>query len=226
MAVLLLLLGCALPPNNALRDWARLASVLIDHPDGLGPAAPESLLAQQQALAIYLYALSVLAKEESPLTFRDTAYTPLVARAAADDPAAGEAVAALGQVLATAHAANLQPHARARSAGSATVIEDLRLRPTIRNADPPLQILVGTLSRGMPDPVTPQQETYRQLLAAIGEGHALLKANVAVIRQREVGRAILAQDDRLRRFAVTLEPDAAVGLRPDPAGMVGAVVQP
>ena len=34
--------------------------------------------------------------------------------------AAGEAVATLGQVLATAHADNLPPHARARSAGSAS----------------------------------------------------------------------------------------------------------
>lgn len=229
IAAVLLLTGCALPPNTALRDWARLASVLADHPDAVAPAASsarDGLVAQQEALAIYLYALSVLAKEESLLTFRDDAYAPLIPRAAAADPAAGEAVAALSQALATARAGNFPPHARARSAGSATVLEDLRLRPLIGAADAPVQVLVGTLSRGTAGLAGPEEETYRQVLTAIGEGHALLKARVDVIHQREVARAILDQEDRLRRLVLILQPDAAVGLRPDPAGMVGTVVQP
>ncbi|MBW6397099.1 hypothetical protein KPL78_04525 [Roseomonas sp. HJA6] len=229
IAAVLLLTGCALPPNTALRDWARLASVLADHPDAVAPAASsarDGLVAQQEALAIYLYALSVLAREESLLTFRDDAYAPLIPRAAAADPAAGAAVAALGQALATARAGNFPPGARARSAGSATVLEDLRLRPLIGAADAPVQVLVGTLSRGTAGLAGPEQETYRQVLTAIGEGHALLKARIDVIRQREVSRAILDQEDRLRRLTLILQPDAAVGLRPDPAGLVGAVVQP
>jgi hypothetical protein len=224
-----LLGGCTLPPNTALRDWARLASVLTDHPSAAqapAPAERDGLIAQQEALAIYLYALSVLAQEESMLTFRSEAYAPLVPRATAADPTAGAAVAQIGRLLAAARAGNLEPGARARSAGSPMVIEDLRLRPLIRAADPPVQVLVGTLSRGMAGLPGSEQDTYRQLLAAIGEGHALLKARASNIRQREVEREIHAQEDRLRRLMLILAPDPAVGLRPGAAGMVGAVVQP
>lgn len=221
-----LLFGCALPPNTALRDWARLASILTDHPGAVAapdPVRREGLLAQQEALAIYLYALSVLATEESTLTFRAEPFAPLAPRAAAADPAAGPAVAEIGRLLAAARAANLPPRARANSAGSATVVEDLRLRPMIRAADAPVQVLVGTLSRGA---TGPEADTYRQVLAAIGQGHAMLKAQAGDIRQRETARDIMAQEDRLRRLMLILAPDPAVGLRPDPAGLVGAVVQP
>ena len=229
MLPVLFLLGCALPPNTALRDWARLASVLADHPDAAAPRAPaerDGVLAQQEALAVYLYALSVLATEESILTFRADAFAPLVPRAAAADPAAGAAVAEIGRLLAAARAANPQPGARARSAGSPTVIEDLRLRPLIRAADPPVQVLVASLSRGTAGMAGPDAETYRQLLTAIGEGHAVLNTRATDIRQREVAREIMAQEDRLRRLMLIHAPDPAVGLRPDPAGAVGAVVQP
>lgn len=225
----LLMLGCALPPNTALRDWARLASILTDHPSAVAASAPaerNGLLAQQEALAIYLYALSVLATEESTLTFRAEAFAPLVPRAAAADPEAGAAVAELGRLLAAARAANLPPGARANSAGSQTVVEDLRLRPLVRAADAPVQRLVGSLARGTDAIAGPDQEAYGQVLAAIGQGHAMLKAHAADIRQREMARDIMAQEDRLRRLMLILAPDAAVGLRPDPAGLVGAVVQP
>ncbi len=225
----MLLAGCSLPPNTALRDWARLASVLADQPSAAQAPVPDErdgLLAQQEALAIYLYALSVLAQEESTLTFRAEAFAPLVPRAASADPAAGPAVAEIGRLLDAARAGNLAPGARASSAGSSTVIEDLRLRPLIRAADPPAQVLVGTLSRATVGAPGSDQDTYRQLLAAIGEGHALLKARASNIRQREVEREIHAQEDRLRRLMLILAPDPAVGLRPGAAGMVGAVVQP
>ena len=209
------MVGCALPPNTALRDWARLASILVDHPSAIvAPMPPErdGLLAQQEALAIYLYALSVLATEESTLTFRAEPFAPLVPRAAAANPAA--------------RAANLPPGARANSAGSQTVVEDLRLRPLIRAADAPVQVLVGTLTQGIGGTDAPEQAAYREVLAAIGQGHAMLKAGAADIRQREMARDIMAQEDRLRRLMLILAPDPMVGLRPDPAGLVGAVVQP
>lgn len=218
LVVLALLAACALPPNTALRDWARLGSVLVDRPDAL--AGSEGLVAQQQALAIYLYALSVLAQEESQLTFRAASYAPLGPRATASDPAAGAAVVQLGRLLAAAQAANLAPGARARSAGSQTVIEDLRLRPLIRDADAPVRMLAASLARGAGDPA------YRDLLTAIAEGHALLQSQAGTIGQRATARDIHDQEDRLRRIMLILEPDATVGLRPDPAGAVGAVVQP
>ncbi|MBR0651433.1 hypothetical protein GXW78_17315 [Roseomonas terrae] len=219
--VLALLVGCALPPNTALRDWAQLASVAADQPEAVPPGdARDGLRAQQAALSIYLYALSVLAQEESMLTFRAEAYAPLVRRAAAGDAAAGAAVAQLGRLLEAAYAANPVPGARARSAGSPTVIEDLRLRPLIRGADAPVQGLAATLAQGTGD------DAYRAVLLAIAEGHALLATRAADIRQRAMARDIQAQEDRLRRLMLFLAPDPAVGLRRDLAGPVGAVVQP
>jgi hypothetical protein len=147
VAALTLAAACALPPNSALRDWARLGSVLVDHPQAA--ARQDGLLAQQEALAIYLYALSVLAESESQLTFRTDAYAAITARAQAAGPSAGEAVAAIGRLLAAAQAANLPPGARARSAGSQTLVEDLRLVPLLRDADAPVQQLARA-SRGAP----------------------------------------------------------------------------
>lgn len=143
LAVILLLAGCALPPNTALRDWARTASVLADHPavtaqrDADPDTRLDGLLAQQEALAVYLYALGVLAVEETPLTFRDDAYAPLVSRAGAADPAADRAVAEIGGLLRAARDANLSPDARAYSAGAARRVQDTRLRPFVAAADPP-----------------------------------------------------------------------------------------
>ena len=87
-------------------------------------------------------------------------------------------------------------------------------------------LFAASEDRGTAGMVGPDAETYRQLLTAIGEGHALLNTRATDIRQREVAREILAQEDRLRRLMLILAPDPAVGLRPDPAGAVGAVVQP
>jgi hypothetical protein len=224
VAALALLGGCALPANTALRDWARLASVAMDRPAALtapDAASRDGLLAQQEALAIYLYALSVVATEESTLTFRAAAFAPLVPRAATADPVGGAAVAELGRLLDAARAGNIPPGARDRSAGSPTVIEDLRLRPLIRGADAPVQRLAASVARGATG-----QGAYRDMLAAIAEGHAMLVVNAANIRQRGVARAILAEEDRLRRLVFIVPPDAAVGLRQDPAGAVEAVVQP
>jgi hypothetical protein len=227
--ILLLFQGCALPPNTALRDWARLASILVDQPAALAPAdAPmrDGRVEEQEALAIYLYALSVLAPGETTLTFRADAFAPLPPRAAAVDPASGQAVATIGRLLDAARAANLEPGARAGSAGSATVIEDLRLVPLLRAANPPVQLLLASLARGTTGAPGPEAMAYRDVLAAIGESHAMLAEGAGNIRQRGMARAILAQEDRLRRLTLILPPDPAVGLRPDPAGMVGAVVQP
>jgi hypothetical protein len=227
--LLLLLPGCALPTNTALRDWARLSSILVDQPAAVAPAAApmrDGRVAQQEALAIYFYALSVLAPGETTLTFRADAFAPLAPRAAAVDPASGEAVATIGRLLEAARAANLEPGARARSAGSATVVEDLRLAPLLRAANPPVQLLLASLARGTASTSGPEAEAYRDGLAAIGESHAMLAAAAGDVRQRGMARAILAQEDRLRRLMLILAPDPAVGLRPDPAGMVGAVVQP
>lgn len=232
--MLLLLAGCALPPNTALRDWARTASVLADHPAVSAPRGSDpvrdGLLAQQAALSVYLYALGVLAVEETPLTFRDDAYAPLASRAAAADPAAGRAVAEIGGLLRAARDANLSPDARAYSAGADRRVQDTRLRPFVAAADPPVQALVAALSAGLaalpPGAVPGDRQTYLDILAAIGEGHAMLARRVRHITQQEVARDLRAQEDRMRRLAILLPPDAAMAGRDAGGAAVAAVVQP
>lgn len=258
LVALVLTAGCALPPNTALRDWARTASVLADHPAAIAPppeaapppasrraprqppapedeAAParrDGLAAQQEALAIYLYALGVLAEEEQPLTFREDAYAALAMRAAAADAAAARAVGEIGAILRAARDANLPPGARANSAGQATVVEDLRLRGVIHAADAPVQTLVAALSAGIAATgggearQVEDREAYLRVLAAIGEGHAMLKARARHITQEEVARELRAQEDRLRRAAIRLPADPVIAARRPVGGVVAAVVQP
>jgi hypothetical protein len=223
----LLVVGCALPPNTALRDWSRAASVTVDRPALLAPPdRRDGLAAQQEALAIYLYALGVLAEDEQKLTFDAAAFAALPPRAAATDPAAGHAVGEIGAILSAARAANLAPGARAYSAAPAPLVEDNRLRRVIRTADAPVQALVAALAAGIDAGGDADRETYRRLLAAIGEDHAMLKANATHIRAREVARGIMAAQDRLVRLSRRLPPDPMVAARVQPAGLVAAVAQP
>lgn len=224
---MLLVVGCALPPNTALRDWSRAASVAVDRPALLAPPdRRDGLAAQQEALAIYLYALGVLAEDEQPLTFDAAAFAALPPRAAAADPAAGRAVGEIGAVLAAARAANLAPGARANSAAPAPLVEDNRLRQVIRTADAPVRALVAALVSGIEAGGDPDRETYARLLAAIGEDHAMLRAKATHIRAREVARGIMASQDRLVRLSRRLPPDPVVAARVQPAGLVALVAQP
>jgi hypothetical protein len=207
LAALAMLAGCALPPNTALPDWARSASELA----GQAVAEPEATRAGREALAVYLYALGVVAAEDV-LTFRDAPYAALAARAAT--PAVGE----LGAVLRRARDANPDLEARANSAGRSDVIEDLRLRPMLQAADPPVQALVALLSAGSADPAE------RAVLARIGEGHALLAAragSLVALGQRGTAREIRAAEEALLRAGARLPArDAAA------AAAIAATVQP
>jgi hypothetical protein len=209
-----MLAGCALPANTALPDWAGSASVLA------GQAAPaddrDAPRALRETLAIYLFALGVVAREEA-LVFRASAYDALNPRAAAAGPAAARAVEAIGAALRMAHAANPDPQARAYSAGQSRVVEDLRLRPMIRAADPPVQAIIAMLAEAA-DPAE------RAVLARIGEGHALLAARArGVVRlgQRETAREIRAAEEALLRAGARLPAGAASA-----AAAVAATVQP
>lgn len=168
----------------------------------------------------------MLAEDEQPLTFDAAAFAALPPRAAATDPAAGRAVGEIGAILAAARAANLAPGARAYSAAPAPLVEDNRLRQVIRTADAPVQALVAALAAGIDAGGDPNRETYRRLLAVIGEDHAMLKANATHIRAREVARGIMAAEDRLVRLSRRLPADPMVAARVRPAGLVAAVVQP
>lgn len=204
LAALAMLAGCALPPNTALPDWARSASELA------GQAAAEPHAARD-ALAVYLYALGVVAAQDV-LTFRDAPYAALAARAGTP------AVDALGAVLRRARDANPDLEARAHSAGRSEVVEDLRLRPMLQAADPPVQALVVLLSAGSGDPAE------RAVLARIGEGHALLAqraGSLVALGQRGTAREIRAAEEALLRAGARL-PARDAGA----AAAIAATVQP
>lgn len=175
---LALIAGCGLPRDAALADWARSASVVVDQPR-LAPPPEGGVRAMQEALAVYLFALGVLA-EEGRLTFHEAAYEPLASRTAAVDPAAAAAIGQLGALLLRDSLSNPpSPSASDGTAsdGGAVVPEDTRLRATLRGADAPVQTLIAALSaavaRGEP--------------AASPDGFlALHMAAEPVLRQREL----------------------------------------
>jgi hypothetical protein len=222
--LLLLLAGCALPENTALRDWARTASVTADRPSLL--PAGDALLAQQEALAIHLQALSVLARPEQTLAFDADAHARIRARAGAD-PRAARALAALGEALRAARAANLPPGARADSAHPAPLVEDRRLVPFIAASDPPLQALLAILAGGLGDgAAAPGRAAYLRVLGAIAEDHAMIASLAAHVEEREAARRMQAAEDRLLRLAFLLPADPAVAGREGRAGAVARVAQP
>lgn len=228
LAVLAMSAGCALPPNTGLQRWAHTASVVVGQV-APGPAAAPAAGAgsnpgdgigdaMRAALAVYLFALAVVA-EERILTFREDAYAAILARPAAGDAAASEAVSRLGLALRAARDANPDPVAQAHSAGSPTVIEDLRLRPLLLAAEAPVQRLIAMLSAR-----AGEDTASRAVLARIGEGHALLASRARSpvrLGQRETEREIRASEDALLRAARDLSgtPNLA-------AAAVAATVQP
>lgn len=214
----LLAAGCALPPNTALTDWARTASAVVDRP-ALLPPEP-SAAAQQQAVAIYLYALSVLGEEEQPLRFRAARFAPIAAAAGSPGSPPADAAAAIGRALAGASAANLRPGARADSAHPAPLVEDNRLPPFVRAGEAPLRVLLDALAAPLPP------GPYRASLAAIAEDHAMIAASAAHLSQRALARSLQAAEDRLRRNARLLPPDPQVLARGPGEGAVAATVQP
>ncbi|NOG69876.1 hypothetical protein [Roseicella sp. DB1501] len=161
--------------------------------DAAGAASQDAM---QDALAIYLYALGLVA-DGAPLPFRAAAFAPLPAAAGGS---AGQAVAELGAVLQAA-------------------ADEQRLRPMIRAADAPVQALVATLLARRRE-----GEAYRLVLLRIGEGHALLAAAARGPlrrRPRETARAIREAEDALRRAAAALPP-----ARPGNGAIIAATVQP
>lgn len=219
------LAACALPAETALRDWALSASVAVDRPSML--AGADHLLAQQGAVAAYLYAVSVLADPEQLLTFREEAFAPLVARAGAADPAAGAAVAEIGARLRAARSGNLPPGARANSAGQ-PLVEDLRFEALVRAGDAPLQVLLAGLGgpfAGAPAGADGRQ-AYGRLLGAVAEDHAWLAARPLRMRQRATARDMRDAESRLLRLLRALPPDPAVAVRGPAGGPVAAIVQP
>lgn len=187
-----LLAACNAPDYTPVRDWARTASLVADHPAAtVQPGTQrDGILAMQEALATYLAALARMA-DDGVLPYPEDPFVQQAVRAAAADREGGEAVAGLGAFLRRATRGNWQAP---------------ELRDSIRTADPLVQALVAALGRAVRGDVADQgaEDAYAAALAAIGEGHALLKARARHITSEEVARLARAEEDRLRRAARAL----------------------
>ncbi|MBP0464043.1 hypothetical protein J5Y09_08985 [Roseomonas sp. PWR1] len=189
--------ACGLPPNHALRDWARTAGIAVDRPS-LAPAAAGDVLARQAALAGWLQALAILAEEEGMPAFGPAQGS------APTDPAS----TALAGVLRTAAAT---PPNRGPAVGADAQDEQRRLPVAIRAADPHVQALIAALSADM---AGGEREEYRRALAAIGATHGMLAARARHLRQEDLARDLRQAEDGLRRIMLRLPPDPMVAARP------------
>lgn len=220
LAALALLAACNAPDYTPVRDWARTASLATGDPvlgAAMPPAAPDGVLAMQDALATYLSALAVMA-DDGVLPYPEDPFVDLAARAATADPAGGAAVAAIGGKLRHATRGNWRAP---------------QLRDAIVDFDPAVQDLVKALAAGAeraePPPEAPAERLrdparraaaaqatqdraalararsdYAALIRQVGEGHAMLAAHAARITRDEAVQLILAQQDRLRRAMLAM----------------------
>jgi hypothetical protein len=188
LLALLALTSCGAPDYTPVRDWASTASLALDEPE-LGQTGS---LAMQQALVTYLQAVSVLASD-GVLPYRESPFSTLAITAGRDSERGGQAVAALGLLLRHANRTNAQAP---------------QLRDNIVAADPHVQALVESLSATMQREGTENaaRRQYLFVLAQVGQGHALLKAQAPRITQEEAVQRIRAAEDQLRRSAARTWP--------------------
>jgi hypothetical protein len=140
--------GCGLPPNTAVGDWSRTASIAADRPSLAGPPHAAATRAMQEALATYFYALGIL-WDSAALPFRPTEFAALAAPAAAFEPAAGAAIQQLGANLrAASEDLPLQFLPRDNS-GPRPLREDWRLVNLIAASDGAVQALLVALARAV-----------------------------------------------------------------------------
>lgn len=250
------LTACSAPDYSAVRDWAGAASRTADYPtivtscfyrsDGSVSPTPlwgDGTLAMQDALSIYLSALSTIAAD-GVLEYQVDPFVQLTGRAGAASEAGGLAVGTLGGLLYRTTRRN----ARAPQLGETTAVADesvqaliAALRMALRDAGLHVAgernvVAAGyiQLEYATKDPVSRQmlrelaamrdreyaagkaaRTNYDLVLASIAEGHALLKTRNARLSQAETARDIRAAEDALRR-AADLLPRA---MAPMPAGV-------
>lgn len=215
-------------------------------PPQAAAAAGDAALAMQQVLEAYLGALGTLALG-GRLTFAEAPFAEQSARVAPVSPDAAEAITAIGaqlhgvvasgarrralsetvrvadppvQRLLTALAAEVEAAGRRdRPDRAAIAAEYARLAqqargPAERRA---LQDL-GTLREREVAGDQAAYATYRDVLARIGEGHALLVARASHLGQEESFRQIRAAEDALRRAMAALPPPLPAPAPQPPSG--------
>lgn len=205
---LLLLAGlapaaCGLPPNTALRDWARTAAIATDRLPVAGGADRDAFLARQAALSGWLQALAILAEEEGMPAFR-----------AASIPTADPAAATLAEAL---RAAAATPPNRGPAVGADAQDEARRLPVAIRAADPAVQAIAAALAAALDGE---GQGDARRAVSAIATTHALLAARVRHLRQEALGRELREAEDGLRRLLPRLPGGTSLGAQPQGATLV------
>lgn len=145
---LLLLGACGLPPNTAVGDWARSASIGTNRPGFATPPHAAPVRAMQQALGIYFTAIGVL-WDNAELDFRAAEFMALAPDVGIFDPAAGEAIRALATNLrAASNDRPLQSLPR-DNAGPRPLPEDWRLANLIGASDGAVQLLLASLARAV-----------------------------------------------------------------------------
>ncbi len=182
LALAALLAACSAPDYTPVRDWARTASLVPDHPAG---TAEDGRAAMQEALATYLAALARMA-DDGVLPYLEDPFVDLAARAARADAAGGAAVAAIGRRLRVASRQNWRAP---------------ELSGAVTAFDADVQALVAAAAAGAP-------AAHAALLRRVGEGHALLKARAGRLTREAAVQAIRAQEDGLRRGLLALPAGA------------------
>ncbi|MBX9748390.1 MAG: hypothetical protein K5Q68_02130 [Roseococcus sp.] len=182
---LLLLGACGLPPNTAMGDWSRSASIAADRPSLAAPPHAAAIRAMQEALGTYFYALGVL-WDNADLTFREPLFAPLAAPAAAFDPVAGRAVQELAAQLRLASTDRPLQYLPRDNAGPRPLPEDWRLVNLIAASDVPVQTLLGALARA----VTAEAPPPAPMAAAPAADPALRRLQLDRQGDAEAARAI------------------------------------
>ncbi len=230
VAALLLLLGaCSVPDYTAVRDWARTAGIAADYPPAAQAAdpLPAGIRAMQAALSTYLAGLATIASD-GVLPYREDPFAERLApMAAAADAAGGQAVATLGPFLRSLTIGNARaPQTREVIGTADPTVQALiaalsgavaRTAPGGEAADaapraapardPAARAALDELAALRQLAVVARaaaRERYRDVLAAIAEGHALLAEEAGRITQEETIRRVRAAEDALRRAAFLL----------------------
>lgn len=217
----LTLSACSAPDYSPVREWSATAGLAVN----LGreslrpvraacPPAPAGagLEAMQEALAIYLSAIGVLA-DDGVLPHRENPFAELEGRAAQLDAQGAMAVASLGALLRHATRANAQAP---------------QLRGFITRADPVVQAMVLALARAVraqapagevPDEGSARAQ-YARLIERVGSAHSMLRAGADDITRDEVVQRIRAAEAQLR-LGVAALPRPILSLAASRPGCAG-----
>jgi len=183
--------ACGLPPNTAVGDWSRSASIATDRPSLAGSPQAAATRAMQEALATYFYALGIL-WDEAEFSFQAAEFGPLAARATGFDPAAGAAILRLGDNLQAASADRPMQWMPRDNSSPRPLPEDWRLVNLIAASDAPVQLLLAALARAVqpaPEPARPlpaaasTDPVLQQLQREAAEAQRQAQAATAAARQ-------------------------------------------